>query len=138
MLVTCQRFGNLGWSGSILQIRTNVIKVGSKAWLINCSSNKTLSLTSYTGSALQRKLNFCNDYLSLLYFQDELISENMTGRKMGETQQCALLFVHIHFTFTEYLLNFLITFWLSYFPFEVCTYKVFTGPSTYQIPFKIF
>ena len=58
----------LGWSGSILQIRTNIIKVCSKSWLLTCSSNITLSLTSYTGSALQRELNFCNGYLSLLYF----------------------------------------------------------------------
>ena len=34
MLVTCQRFGDffyLGWSGSILQFRQNIIKVGSKS-----------------------------------------------------------------------------------------------------------
>ena len=42
----------LGWSGSILQIRTNITKVGSKSWLLTCSSNITLSLPSYTGSAL--------------------------------------------------------------------------------------
>ena len=34
-----------------------------------CSSNINLSLPSYTtGSALKRALNFCNGYLSLLYF----------------------------------------------------------------------
>ena len=33
-----------------------------------CSSNIPLSLPSYTGSALKRELNFCNGYLSLLYF----------------------------------------------------------------------
>ena len=37
----------LGWSGSILQIRTNVIKVGSKLWLFTCSSDITLNLPSY-------------------------------------------------------------------------------------------
>ena len=58
----------LGWSDSILQIRTNISKVGSKSWLLTCSSNITLSLPSYTGSALKRELNFCNGYLSLLYF----------------------------------------------------------------------
>ena len=57
----------LGWSGSILQFRQNIIKVGSKSWLLTCSSNITLSLPSYTGSALKRELNFCNGYLSLLY-----------------------------------------------------------------------
>ena len=31
----------LGWSGSILQIRTYMIKVGSKLWLLTCSSNIT-------------------------------------------------------------------------------------------------
>ena len=58
----------LGWSGSILQFRQNMIRVGSKSWLFICSSNITLSLPSYTGSALKRELNFCNGYLSLLYF----------------------------------------------------------------------
>ena len=58
----------LGWSGSILQFRQNIIKVGSESWLLVCSSNITLSLLSYTGSALKRELNFCNCYLSLLYF----------------------------------------------------------------------
>ena len=48
----------LGWSGSILQFRQNIIKVGSKLWLLTCSSNITLSLPSYTGSALKRELNF--------------------------------------------------------------------------------
>ena len=58
----------LGWSGSILQFGQNIIKVGSKSWLLTCSSNITLSLPSYNGSALKRELNFCNDYHSLLYF----------------------------------------------------------------------
>ena len=61
-------FFYLGLSGSILQFRQNIIKVGSKSWLLTCSSNITLSLPSYTGSALKRELNFCNGYLSLLYF----------------------------------------------------------------------
>ena len=38
------------------------------SWLLTYSSNITLSLPSYTGSALKRVLNFCNGYLSLLYF----------------------------------------------------------------------
>ena len=57
----------LGWTGSIIQIRTSIIKVGSKSWLLTCSRNITLSLPSYTVSALKRELNFCNGYLSLLY-----------------------------------------------------------------------
>ena len=56
----------LGWSGSILQFRQNIIKVGSKSWLLTCSSNITFSLPSYT--ALKKERNFCNGYLSLLYF----------------------------------------------------------------------
>ena len=54
----------LGWSGSILQFRQNIIKVGSKSWLLTCISN----ITSYTGSALKRELNFCNGYLSLYFW----------------------------------------------------------------------
>ena len=42
----------LGWSGSTLQFRQNITKVGSKSWLLTCSSNITLSLPSYTVSAL--------------------------------------------------------------------------------------
>ena len=55
ILVTCQNLVTcfyLGWSGSILQIRTNKLKVGSKVWLYTCSSNTTLSLPSCTVSAL--------------------------------------------------------------------------------------
>ena len=44
----------LGWSGSILKFRQNIIKVGLKSQLLTCSSNITLSLPSYTGSALKR------------------------------------------------------------------------------------
>ena len=68
MLVTCQRFGDwflfgLVWPYSSYQ--KNIMKVGSKSLLLTCSSNITLSLPSYTGSALKRELN---GYLSLLYF----------------------------------------------------------------------
>ena len=56
------------WSGSILQFRQDMTKVGSKSWLFDCSSNITLSLPSYTGPAVKRELNFCNSYLSPLYF----------------------------------------------------------------------
>ena len=63
------RFGfYLGWSGSILWFRQNIIEVGSKSWLHTSSSNITLSLPSYAGSALLRELTFCNGNLSLLYF----------------------------------------------------------------------
>jgi hypothetical protein len=70
MLVTCQSFGDFVfiWSGSILQFRQNMIKVGLKSLLLTCRSNIPLSLPSYTGSALKRELIFCNGYLSLLYF----------------------------------------------------------------------
>ena len=51
----------------------------SKSWLLTCSSNITLSLPSYTNSVLKRGLNFCNGYLSLLYFWawtlDKLVEE---------------------------------------------------------------
>ena len=54
----------LGWAGSILQFRQNIIKVGSK--LLTCSSNMTLSLTPYTGSVLKRELNFCKSAIFLV------------------------------------------------------------------------
>ena len=55
-------FYYLGWSGSILQFRQNIIKIRSKSWLLTCSSNITLSLPSYTGSALKRELKKINLY----------------------------------------------------------------------------
>ena len=64
-LVTCFY---LGWSGSVLHFRQNIIKLGSNSWLVTCNSNIPLKLPSYTGSALKRELNFCNGCLSLLYF----------------------------------------------------------------------
>ena len=79
----------LGWSGSILQFSQNIIKVGSKSWLLTCSSNITLSLPSYTGSALKRELNFCNGYLSLLYFCT-LLSAKSTGKETGKAHLCAV------------------------------------------------
>ena len=54
-----------GWSGSIFQFRQNIIKVGSKSWLLTCSINIVLSLPSFNGFTLKRELNFCNAYLSL-------------------------------------------------------------------------
>ena len=59
-LVFCFYFGR---SGSILQFRKNIIKVGSKSWLLTCSCNITLSFCFE-----ERELNFCNGYLSLLDF----------------------------------------------------------------------
>ena len=58
----------LSWSGSILQFRQIIIKVGSMSWLLTCSSNITLILPLYTDSFLKRELTFCNGYLSLLHF----------------------------------------------------------------------
>ena len=74
MLVTCQRFGDLLLFGLVWQYSTNQNQYnkGSKSWLLTCSSNITLNLPSYTGSALKRELNFCNGYLSLLYFWPHL------------------------------------------------------------------
>ena len=71
MLVTCQIFGDLFLFGLVWQysaIQKNIMKVGSKPWLLTCISNITLSLPSLYFSESKRELNFCNDYLSLLYF----------------------------------------------------------------------
>ena len=72
MLVTCQRFGDLllfglVWQYSSVQRKYNKGRFKVMA-ILTCSSNITLSLPSYPGSALKRELNFCNDYLSLLCF----------------------------------------------------------------------
>ena len=62
MLDMCQRFGDLFlfW---LIKYNKGRFKV-----MATCSSNITLNLPSYTGSALKRELNFCNGYLSLLHF----------------------------------------------------------------------
>ena len=49
----------LGWSGSILQFKQNIIKVGSKSWLLTCSSNITLSVPSYTGERAKFAILVC-------------------------------------------------------------------------------
>ena len=71
MLVRCQRFGDwflfgLVWQYSLIQ--KNIIKVGAKSWMLTCSYHMTLSLPFYTDPDSKRELNFCNGYLSLLYF----------------------------------------------------------------------
>ena len=71
MLVTCQRCGDLFLFGLVWQyssIQKNIIKVGAKSWMLTCSCHITLSLPFYTDPDLKRELNFCNGYLSLLYF----------------------------------------------------------------------
>merc|ERR1712051_897614 len=71
MLVTCQRFGDWFLFGLVWQyssIQKNIIKVGTKSWLLTCSCHITLSLPFYTDPDQKRELNFCNGYLSLLYF----------------------------------------------------------------------
>ena len=76
MLVTCQRFGELFLFGLVWQyssIQKNKIKVGSKSWILTCSCHIILSLPFYTYPASKRELNFCNGYLSLLYFWLSLI-----------------------------------------------------------------
>ena len=64
-------FGDLFLFGLVWQyslIQKNIMKVDSKPRLLICISNITLSILLYTCSALKRELNFCNGYLSLLYF----------------------------------------------------------------------
>ena len=71
MLVTCQKFGDLFLFGLVWQyssIQKNIVKVGSKSWILTCSCHITLSLPFYTDPASKRELNFSNGYLSLLYF----------------------------------------------------------------------
>ena len=71
MLVRCQIFGDLFLFGLVWQyssIQKNIMKVGSKPRLLTCISNITLSLPSLYFSESKRELNFCNGYLSLLYF----------------------------------------------------------------------
>ena len=51
------------------------MKVGSKSWILTCSCNITLSLPFYTNPASKRELNFCNGYLSLLYFWGQLCTK---------------------------------------------------------------
>ena len=71
MLVMCQSFCDLFLFGLVWQyssIQKNIMKVGSKPWLLTCISNITLSLPSLYFSESKRELNFCNGYLSLLYF----------------------------------------------------------------------
>ena len=83
MLVTCQRFGDLFLFGLVWQyssIQKNIVKKGSKSWILTCSCHITLSLPFYTDPDSKRELNFCNGYLSLLYFCVQVY--NQAGIKM--------------------------------------------------------
>ena len=71
LLVTYERFDDLFLFGLVWQyssIQKNIGKVGSKSWILTCSCHITLSLPFYTDPDSKRELNFCNGYLSLLYF----------------------------------------------------------------------
>ena len=80
MLVTCHRFGDWFLFGLVWQyssIQKNIIKVGAKSWMLTCSCHITLSLPFYTNPDSKRELNFCNGYLSLLYFWSPLLSTSL-------------------------------------------------------------
>ena len=62
------RFGELFLFGQVWQYSSVQTKYDKGRYVLTCSSNITLSLLSYAGSALKRELNFCNGYISLLYF----------------------------------------------------------------------
>ena len=70
MLVMYQRFVDLFLFGLVWQYSSVQTKYDKGRFKVRatCSSNITLSLPSYTGSALKRGVKFCNGYLSLLYF----------------------------------------------------------------------
>ena len=76
MLVTCQRFGDWFLIGLVWQyssIQKNIVKVGSKPWILTCSCHITLSQLFFTDPASKRELNFSNGYLSLLYFWSQVM-----------------------------------------------------------------
>ena len=71
MIVRCQRFGNLFLFGLVWQyslVQTTCNKGRFKVVATYLQQRYELSLPSNTDSALKRELNFCNGYLSLLYF----------------------------------------------------------------------
>ena len=61
------------------------MKVGSKPRLLTCISNITLSLPSLYFSESKRELNFCNGYLSLLYFW-ECSFESFARKRQKRTE----------------------------------------------------
>ena len=77
MLVTCQRFGDLFLFGLVWQYSSVQTKYDKGRFKVMATYLQqyyiTLSLPSYTGSALKRELNFCNSYLSVLYFWGQVI-----------------------------------------------------------------
>ena len=76
MLVTCQRFDDLfylGWSGSTRQIRTNIIKVGSKSWLLTRAYVKSMSFFVFS---LVRHF-FVHSYYSIFFDLWFILSENV-------------------------------------------------------------
>ena len=71
MLVTCQRFGDLFLFGLVWQYSTNKNQYNKGRFKVMATQLQqyfNFELPSYTASALQRQLNFCNGNLSLLYF----------------------------------------------------------------------
>ena len=97
MLVTCQRFGDLFLFGLVWQyssIQKNIVKVGSKSWILTCSCHITLSLPFYTDPASKRELNFSNGYLSLLYFWLYTLS-SQTSKILGIDKTSLMISSHL-------------------------------------------
>ena len=96
MLVKCQIFGDLFLFGLVWQyssIQKNIMKVGSKPRLLTCISNITLSLPSLYFSESKRELNFCNGYLSLLYFCDTCSIFGLQAHSLVSLASCIKRFL---------------------------------------------
>ena len=111
----------LGWFGSILQFRQKIIKVGSKSWLLACSSNITLSLPISYVLWLEERAKFLNGYLSLLCF---CLLESVWKNGTGKTVVNFASFVHRRLPVFLVRISTLITFRIFHDRFQ-CTAFIF-------------
>ena len=86
----------LGWSGSILQFRQNIIKVGSKSWLLTCNTVEIILEQRYfaflSPSKSCENLNFSRE-IQILYSKN--ISTLVNVKKKNTTFQLSSFLVAI-------------------------------------------
>ena len=95
-----------------LSVRVNSKRTFQQEIPCTCSSDKTLSLPSYTGSALKREQNSCNGYLSLLYFCLNAIE--LSPRNVICRLSISILYIFLYITKAKFFL--VSNFFMNRFP----------------------
>ena len=88
----------LGWSGSILQVRTNLIKVGSKSWLSKLGEDKSsCPLTHRCTCQFYKNMGIVRISYNFLQFVMEIVNSIFFNKFFRMFQLLSSFFVDIFY-----------------------------------------